>query len=125
MPGQERVRYQERQLLRAADLQLEQAYRLAMQRRHLIAPHGWGIVTGLRIAGAADDPDQRVVAKGVAVDGYGRLLVLPEDYPLPPAVLAGDPKWLVWAPGARHAEAYDDYPNEYESLVLDGLSGVL
>ena len=68
-----RVRYRDGQLLRAADLLAEQAYRREQRRRHNVAQHGWGIVHGLRIsatgAGVAVEP-------GIAIDGYGRELVL-------------------------------------------------
>ena len=44
-----RVRYRERQPLCAGDLTTEQAYRLAMRRRHDRGAHSWGIVTGLQL----------------------------------------------------------------------------
>ena len=69
-----RVLYRERQRLRADDLNDEQAYRLALRRRHNIGPHTWGIAYGL---GLNADRDDIVVQPGMAVDGYGReLLVL-------------------------------------------------
>lgn len=68
-----RVRYRERQILRADDLNDEQEYRLTGHRRHLIGQHGWGIVHGLRLQIA---PGGFVVQPGVAVDGYGRELIV-------------------------------------------------
>ena len=69
-----RVLYRERQRLRADDLNDEQAYRLALRRRHNIGPHTWGIAYGL---GLETGSDGIIVQPGMAVDGYGReLLVL-------------------------------------------------
>jgi hypothetical protein len=82
-----RVRYRERQFLRAADLSDEQAYRIAMRRRHNIAHHGWGIVTGLEMA---LEEDTVVVKPGMAVDGYGRELIVPRPVPVPMTICDGD-----------------------------------
>lgn len=68
-----RVRYRERQILRQLDLLEEQAYQLEMRRRHHIGHHGWGIVQGLALQGG----EQLLIEPGLAVDGYGRFLVLP------------------------------------------------
>ena len=70
-----RPRYREGQFLRAADLVAEQRYRLEMRRRHDIGPHRWGIVDGLDVEVV---PEGFVVRPGLAVDGYGRSLVLSE-----------------------------------------------
>ncbi len=75
-----RVRYRERQVLRAADLQAEQDYLITARRRHNIGHHGWGIVTGLRIATQAAG---LVVEPGMAVDGYGRELIVDTPIKLP------------------------------------------
>jgi uncharacterized repeat protein (TIGR01451 family) len=66
-----RVRYRELQTLRWRDLADEQAYLIAMRRRHMIGPHRWGIVHGL---GLVPGPHGVVVRPGMAVDGYGREL---------------------------------------------------
>jgi hypothetical protein len=78
-----RVRYRERQRLRAADLNHEQAYRVAMRRRHNISHHTWGIAHGLKLVVEAGD---FFVQPGVAVDGYGRELIVPEPVSLPMTV---------------------------------------
>ncbi len=70
--GAIRVRFRERQVLRATDLAAEQAYLIAMRRRHNIAHHGWGIVNGLEL----QDTPELAVQPGVAVDGYGRELIV-------------------------------------------------
>jgi hypothetical protein len=69
-----RVRYRERQPLSAIDLADEQSYHLAMRRRHQIAAHGWGIVIGLALV---EMTDGILVQPGLAIDGYGRELLVP------------------------------------------------
>jgi len=76
-----RVRYFDRQFLRTQDFVDEQAYHLAMRRRHDIGHHTWGIVEGLEPV--ADAEGNLSVNPGVAVDGYGRTLVLAERAFLP------------------------------------------
>lgn len=70
-----RVRYFPGQFLRTPDFTAEQAYHLAMRRRHNIAHHTFGIVSGLEVTLLDGLP---VVEPGMAVDGYGRELVLAE-----------------------------------------------
>ena len=69
-----RAHYRERQILRYLDLDNEQAYRVAMRRRHNLAHHGWGIVQGLTLEATAMGVS---LSPGFAVDGYGRELVVP------------------------------------------------
>lgn len=74
-----RVRWRERQRVSAADLRAEQLYRLEGLGRHFLAPHDWGVVRGLWLI-----PEQRRyslrwrLAPGVAIDGYGRELLVRE-----------------------------------------------
>jgi hypothetical protein len=77
-----RVRYIERQILRAEDLADEQAYRIAAQQRHLVGQHPWGIVHGL---GLRTVPGGFAVMPGYAVDGFGRELMVPR-----PIFISGD-----------------------------------
>ena len=69
-----RVNYFERQYLRRQEFADEQAYQLALRRRHNIAQHEWGIVVGLEIA---VENGTLWVRPGMAIDGYGRELLLP------------------------------------------------
>ncbi len=71
-----RVHYFDRQFLRTEDFVDEQNYHLAMRRRHNIGHHTWGIVSGLDLV--LDDDARPAVAEGLAIDGYGRELILPE-----------------------------------------------
>jgi hypothetical protein len=70
-----RVSYFDRQFLRTRDFVDEQAYQIAMRRRHNIAHHRWGIVEGLQIR---EEEGDLFVEPGMAIDGYGRELILPE-----------------------------------------------
>jgi hypothetical protein len=81
-----RVQYRERQRLTAADLRAEQDYRLRLGGRHHLAHHDWGVVRGLRVVG---NPNGKfTLTRGVAIDGYGRELVVgePQDFEI------GDPE---------------------------------
>jgi hypothetical protein len=79
MSGAARARFVERQFLRAQDLADEQAYHLTQERRHNVAHHHWGIVTGLEL-GQTDD--SFFVLPGLAVDGFGRELFVAARRPL-------------------------------------------
>jgi hypothetical protein len=70
-----RVHYFERQFLRAEDFAAEQAYHLKAYRRHNLAGHHWGILHGLEVM--QDEDGNLNVQAGLAVDGYGRTLILP------------------------------------------------
>ncbi|HVQ37572.1 MAG TPA: hypothetical protein VMS31_08565, partial [Pyrinomonadaceae bacterium] len=74
-----RVHYFEGQFLRTQDFTDEQAYHVAMHRRHNISHHTWGIVSGLELV---QIDGNFFVEPGMAVDGYGRELVLPQKMPL-------------------------------------------
>jgi hypothetical protein len=75
-----RVHYFERQFLRTQDFTAEQQYHMAMRRRHYIAHHIWGIVAGLRIE--VDKDNKLWIGPGMAIDGYGRELILPTQQSL-------------------------------------------
>jgi hypothetical protein len=87
-----RVRFRERQPLTAADLDAEQAHRLALRRRHNAGQHGWGIAAGLALRG--EPGGGLLVDPGLALDGFGRELVLPAPVRIDRAALeqaAGGP----------------------------------
>jgi hypothetical protein len=69
-----RVNYFERQFLRTQDFADEQAYHVAMRRRHNVSHHTWGVVSGLELV---VEEGGIFVQPGAAVDGYGRELILP------------------------------------------------
>lgn len=74
-----RTHYFEGQFLRTQDFVDEQAYHVAMRRRHNISHHTWGIVSGLELV---LEEGNFFVQPGLAVDGYGRELILPQKKPL-------------------------------------------
>jgi len=83
----ERLHYYERQYLGATDFAEQQAYHRDMRRRHNLAHHAWGIVTGLQLEERrpANDPTGPLdvyVRPGFAVDGFGREIVMLEPTPL-------------------------------------------
>ena len=84
-----RVRYRENQRVRAVDLRDDQAYHVAMRRRHLSSAHDWGIVSGLALVSPASISDDFRVQPGVAVDIYGRTLALSQPLSILPDELSG------------------------------------
>jgi hypothetical protein len=68
-----RVNYFDRQYLRVNEFTDEQLYQLALRRRHNVTLHSWGIISGLDIA---VENGALVVHPGIAIDGYGRELLL-------------------------------------------------
>src|SRR5579883_2759224 len=75
-----RVRFQEHQILRTRDLTDEQDYHLEMRRRHNLALHTWGIAYGLDLFVSEGNV---LVQAGIAIDGFGRELVLAQQMPVP------------------------------------------
>ena len=81
----DRVHFFERQYLRAYDLEAEQLYHIEMRRRLNIGLHTWGIVTGLDLRESETVPDipkEFHISRGMAIDAYGRELVVPVDRPV-------------------------------------------
>jgi hypothetical protein len=73
--GIARVHFYSKQYLGPKDFEDEQHYHLTRQRQHQIGHHSWGIVRGLELAFDTAE-NSLVIRPGVAVDGYGRFLVL-------------------------------------------------
>lgn len=69
-----RARYRERQRLTASDLCAEQDYRLSLAGIHHLGPHDWGVVRGLRLRRI--EGNRFELGRGIAVDGYGRALLV-------------------------------------------------
>jgi hypothetical protein len=105
-----RVNYFDRQFLRTQDFADEQSYHIAMRRRHNIAQHSWGIVEGLQMV---HDEQNLFVQPGMAIDVFGRELIL-EDRQLLPATAfedKGSDVLNVWL--AYGALASDQAPPGY------------
>jgi hypothetical protein len=81
----ERVRYFDGEYLRSYDFDAEQAYHREMRRRLNLKLHLYGIAFGLELA---TDPDsvegavQFFVSEGLAIDRYGREIVLDQPFVL-------------------------------------------
>jgi hypothetical protein len=77
----ERLHYFQRQWLGAEDFEAQQEYHRTMRQRHNVAHHTPGIVGGLELMFSPDDPSQPtstdlVVQPGMAVDGFGREIIV-------------------------------------------------
>lgn len=91
----ERLNYYEGEFLGAVDFQAEQEYHRDMRRRHNLGQHTWGIVTGLELAqppngnmdGAYTEVDV-YLQPGMAVDGFGREIVVLNQSQLTPSMFA-------------------------------------
>src|SRR5580658_10822280 len=93
----ERLNYYEGEYLGAVDFQAEQEYHRDMRRRHNLGQHTWGIVTGLQLAqvpNGLNDPNGGAaeadvyLQPGMAVDGFGREIVVLNQYQLTPSMFA-------------------------------------
>jgi hypothetical protein len=98
-----RVRYFDRQFLRAIDFEAEQTYERDARRRHVLAHHTWGIVVGLELVEVPvtgqTDVVEVVLQPGVAIDGFGRELVSYHPVRLDPAAFDAfhtDAHQTVW-----------------------------
>lgn len=105
-----RPNYVDGQFLDADDFTLEQLYHLSMLRRHHIAHHTAGTVTGLEIV-IDGDTGIPYVAPGFAIDGFGRELIVTERLSLGGA---------LFPPGGP--DAYDVVVL-YDRVAEDGAPG--
>lgn len=76
-----RPTYFEGQLLTAEDLEAEQSYFLGARRSDVRELHGWGVVSGLSVQPSAGGGV--VVDPGLAIDGLGREIVVPDPLEMP------------------------------------------
>lgn len=66
-------------LLTQRDFTAEQQYTIDKLRLHHVALHGWGVVCGLKVTPHPEHPDVKLVVKpGLAIDGCGRQIMVPE-----------------------------------------------
>jgi hypothetical protein len=72
-----RVNYFNTQFLQEEDFQDEQAYHVRLRRANNLATHGWGIVAGLEIEPTGSN--EIAVKPGMAIDKFGREIILAED----------------------------------------------
>src|SRR5438876_907383 len=127
----ERLHYYQRQYLGAQDFEDQQAYHRDMRRRHNLAQHTWGIVTGLELLAKAKDSPKGAydiyVLPGMAVDGYGREVVVLQPFLLDPLLFRvfHNPQyrtvWLEYSeeltqrPQTGYAQC--DPPNQFTRLI--------
>jgi len=80
----ERPRFFEGQYLGADDLSAFLRYAREQDARHLLGAHTWGVVTGIELASATDPGGtlEYFLTPGLAIDGYGRLIVVAAPYKL-------------------------------------------
>src|SRR5438105_2463108 len=73
-----RPHYFDHQFLREADFTAEQEYHIEMRRRHNRLLHTGGIAEGLNLS-FASGASRVTISAGMAVDGQGQEMVLPES----------------------------------------------
>ena len=93
----ERPSFFEGQYLGADDLQAFLKYAREYDARHLLGAHTWGIVAGIELAEGVSPTGEveYFLTPGVAVDGYGRLLVVTTPYKLTTDLFAQQPSGTV------------------------------
>lgn len=88
----ERMNYFQFQQIGAEDFRIEQAYHRDARARHDLGPHSWGIVQGCRIVETVREGDAAFVDiridPGLAVDGFGRRIVLLDPAAVAPELFA-------------------------------------
>lgn len=133
----ERLNYYEREYLRSFDFIAEQNYHLEMRRRLNLALHLWGIVDGLEVLKgelAPGLPEQFYISPGMAIDAYGREIVLFAPYALSEDNLRDNhislpgtySVWIAYqrvlstppAPGYRVCDLKDQYTRWAESARI-------
>ena len=86
----ERLNYYQRQHLGAQDFIDAQNYQRDMRRRHNLGPHLWGIVVGLELVEREVEGGgmarEVIILPGVAIDGYGREIIVFRPISLDPAL---------------------------------------
>ena len=93
----ERPRFYEGQYLGADDLEVFLKYAREYDARHLLGAHTWGIVAGIEltsVTGPAGDV-QYLLTPGIAVDGYGRMILVPAPHVLTSDLFAQQPSGSV------------------------------
>ncbi len=84
--GDERNRYFTGKHMTAREFRDEQIYLMSHQRLHTRVLHGWGIVCGLEVVAHRDDQCAKegwvIVNPGIAMDCWGREIVVKEPRPI-------------------------------------------
>ena len=109
----ERVLYTENQRLTADDFSDEQAYLAGGEMLHRITQHRWGIVRGLRLEATAGGAR---LTPGIAVDGFGRQLEVPQPVALAPTEAVD--VWLLYDSELTSSPGHVGEPNRVRELVV-------
>jgi hypothetical protein len=130
----ERPSFFEGQYLGADDLEAFLKYARECDARHLLGAHTWGIVAGIDLVEGTSPAGEieYSLTPGVAVDGYGRLIVVTAPFKLTTDLFAQQPTGSVevWIrheespfggarPGFRSCECSDAYARVAESFVVE------
>ena len=93
----ERPHFFEGQYLGAEDLETLLGYVREQSARHLLGAHTQGVVAGIDLANRTDaaGAPEYFLTPGIAVDGYGRVIVVLSPYKLDPGLFAAQPTGLV------------------------------
>ena len=115
----ERLNFYQYQYIGAEDFRDQQAYHRDMRRRHNLGPHSWGIVQGLDIIEVPREGDAPFVdiqlRPGVAVDGFGREIILLEPVRI-------DPELFASYTTARHLELWIGYDETAAQTATGGFA---
>ena len=129
----ERPRFFEGQYLGADDLESFLRYAREHDARHLLGAHTWGIVSGIELIDREipGGGTEFLLAPGLAVDGYGRVIVVTAPLKLDTALFAQQPSgtievWIRLAEtaftntraGYRVCECSDAYTRVAESFDI-------
>ena len=131
-----RVLYSDGQYLRAVDFSDEQQYEDDARRRHVLAHHTWGIVSGLELE---EVPIQGstyydvVLHPGVAIDAFGRELVNFHKLRLDPSAFAAfntvahQTVWLAYTEtdGGALSSDWSDCQDSQPTRTIEGWSIVV
>jgi hypothetical protein len=130
----ERPSFFEGQYLGADDLEAFLKYAREHDARHLLGAHTWGIVAGIElVAGASPTGEvEYFLTPGVAVDGYGRLIVVVQPFKLTSDLFAQQASgtvnvWIRYEEspfsgtraGFQSCECSDAYARVAESFVVE------
>ena len=96
-------------LLTERDFTAEQRYMVDKLRLHHIALHGWGVVCGLKVTPHPKLPSLRLVVEpGLAIDGWGREIRVPESIEGElPSLQPSEPGGDYWATDSSSSDQPD------------------
>src|SRR5574338_277169 len=130
----QRPQFFEGQYLGAEDLQALITYFSELLQRHQLGSHSWGIAAGIDLIYQTSPQGaiEAYLTPGIATDGYGRVIVVAQPFPLDAGLFAGQPAGLVnvWIrydeaagqgvrQGFQVCNAVDAYARVVESFLVE------